>query len=262
MKALILIFNKWLNGWPYHIFCLFRYLRFWDAAKVAICDFLPVEKTLDIRIGEFSLKIRSNYSDSKVALSSLGSREYEITSCENPKVYFDAGANIGTSSMYFASNFKNAQIIAIEPEISNFNLPVENTRRYKNITTINVGIWSENCEREIKNRSTGAWGYTIVEDACQPCATMHSIKCVTIDSLMDELNIDSVDILKIDIEGAEKEVLTDPSKWIDRVQIMIIELHDKILPGCELAFNKATANWRDRKKIAEKVIAYRDSIAA
>jgi len=56
-------------------------------------------------------------------------------------------------------------------------------------------------------------------------------------------NLTSIDldiqkgILKIDIEGAEKELFkANYKKWIDKVDVLIIELHDRFKPGCSATF--------------------------
>ncbi len=54
--------------------------------------------------------------------------------------------------------------------------------------------------------------------------------------------VEQIDILKLDIEGAEKELLQSGSdKWMHRVAMIIIELHDWLKPGCADALNQATA---------------------
>ena len=49
---------------------------------------------------------------------------------KNPKVILDAGANIGLSSVYFANRFPNAQVFALEPENSNYELLSVNTENF------------------------------------------------------------------------------------------------------------------------------------
>ena len=49
-------------------------------------------------------------------------------------------------------------------------------------------------------------------------------------------------VLKIDIEGAEKEVFLNSSSWIDKVDTIIVEPHDRFCPGCtEVLENVAKA---------------------
>ena len=67
-------------------------------------------------------------------------------------------------------------------------------------------------------------------------------------ALLEQLNIEHVDLLKIDVEAAEREIFEDAARWIDRVSVICVELHDRFRPGCSKTFEIATAafpvRWR------------------
>ena len=51
-------------------------------------------------------------------------------------------------------------------------------------------------------------------------------------------------ILKLDIEGAEKELFqSDYDAWVGRVNAIIVELHDKLRPGCSDALYRAVQRY-------------------
>ena len=51
--------------------------------------------------------------------------------------------------------------------------------------------------------------------------------------LLDELGMETLDLLKLDIEGAEYDVFTrEPERWLSRVHMILVELHDRYRPGC------------------------------
>jgi hypothetical protein len=56
---------------------------------------------------------------------------------------------------------------------------------------------------------------------------------------MKEYTIDKIDVLKIDIEGSEKEVFENSSQWINLVNVFFIELHDRMKDGCAKSFFNA-----------------------
>ena len=58
----------------------------------------------------------------------------------------------------------------------------------------------------------------------------------TVDKIIEDFGIQSVDILKVDIEGSEKEVFENSLLWIKKVNSIVIELHDFIKPGCSRSF--------------------------
>ena len=61
---------------------------------------------------------------------------------------------------------------------------------------------------------------------------------------MTRYQADEIDILKLDIEGAEKEVFTSNyHRWLPKTRILIVELHDRMKAGCSSAFIKAMADY-------------------
>jgi hypothetical protein len=70
---------------------------------------------------------------------------------------------------------------------------------------------------------------------------------------MKEQGIDYIDILKIDIEGAEREIFRDPSSWIEKVDSLIIELHECMKPGCYRSFYNGSNGFDDEWQQGEKV---------
>jgi FkbM family methyltransferase len=65
------------------------------------------------------------------------------------------------------------------------------------------------------------------------------VEASTLDKILSDHKIDVVDILKIDIEGAEKEVFENSAAWIDRVGVIVIELHDSFKAGSGKAVDSA-----------------------
>ena len=71
---------------------------------------------------------------------------------------------------------------------------------------------------------------------------------------MIRMGLKFVDILKIDIEGAEKEVFENSVKWINKVGVIMAELHDNIKAGCSNAFFEATREFHGAFSQGEIVI--------
>lgn len=201
--------------------------------------------------------VRTNTPDLDVAISSLHDEEYGHLRLSQPKIIIDAGANIGTSSIFFAQQYPNARIFAVEPEASNFQLLEKNIAQYPNVVAIQAAFWGAIGTRKIQNRLTGHWGYTVAETTNRTQETGQEIKCITIDSFMNEHEIESIDLLKMDIEGGEKDVLENSQGWIDSVSTMTVELHDRISMGCTRAFDLATKDFGVFERHGEKVTVYR-----
>ena len=58
-----------------------------------------------------------------------------------------------------------------------------------------------------------------------------AVDALTVSSLCERFQIKSIDLLKVDIEGAEIELFSHDA-WVDRVSCIMIELHDRFRPGC------------------------------
>lgn len=182
------------------------------------------------------LIIRKNTSDSSVFKDVFVKKDLKLPIKINPKFIIDAGAYTGYSSLYFALKYPNAEIVSIEPEKSNFEILKKNTQNTKKISLINAGLWNKNTFLKILNRSTGKWGFRTKEVKKENS----DIKAITIDKILLNSDYSKIDLLKIDIEGSEKELFSkNYEKWINKVNIIIIEFHDRINKDCTKTFYSA-----------------------
>lgn len=239
---------------------LLRYPRNIEGYAGYLCmldELLGQEHVRPITINGYQVHVRTNTPDLDVAISCLCEKEYDHIRLSAPKTIVDAGANIGTSSIFFAIKYPGARIFAIEPEAGNFKLLTENTKNYNNIVTIRAALWGDDCTRTIQNRFTGHWGYTVSETTNKIASTGQDVNCMTMTSLIKKYGIESIDLLKMDIEGGEKDVFENAQGWIDCVDTITVELHDRICMGCDRAFYLATKDFVTFEKQGEKVTAYR-----
>lgn len=237
-----------------------RLMGIGNALAFLFNDLTRKERIRSLTLAGERIHVRTASPDLNVAISSLLDGEYNGIHSDNPEVIVDAGANIGSSAIFFARKFPNANIYAIEPEEGNFQILLENSRPFKNIIPIKAALWGSPDTRVIQNRFTGHWGYTISETANPTEPTGQSINCITIRDLMNMHHLPRIDILKMDIEGGEKNVFETADEWINRVNIIIAELHDHICMGSQRAFYLATREFSHFEKKGEKVIAYRNPL--
>jgi FkbM family methyltransferase len=181
----------------------------------------------------YPIKLRANTSDLKVLEQIFFDEDYNFPIDFEPKLIIDGGAYVGYSSVFFANRFPEAKIIAVEPEPSNFKLLKENTRNYKNIEVINSGIWNKLAYLRIKDIPLWHSGF-MVEEVTD--GEEFSFKAITIGEISKRSGYKEIDILKLDIEGSEKEVFSSNYEdWLSKVKIIFIELHDRMKPGCSEA---------------------------
>jgi FkbM family methyltransferase len=180
-----------------------------------------------------------------------------------PRVIVDAGANIGLTSIFYANKYPSANIIAIEPESSNFALLQKNTQQYPNITAVHAALWKENSQISVIDPGQGHYGFQTVEqkNAKYKAGNRNLVAAVTVDYLMSHYALNLVDILKIDIEASEKEVFEDSTAWIDRVGIVVVELHDHFRAGCARSVYLATKDFEYEWRKGETVFLARKEYA-
>jgi len=183
------------------------------------------------------LYLRNNTSDVYVYKNVFEEYIHNFTVKNEPKYIIDAGANIGMVTLFFANKYKNAKIISVEPENNNYELLVENTKNYSNITTIKSALWND-CREIYLYDCDSNWGFQVGIDKTDNNDVKQLIKTISISKIMDDFNIDSIDILKIDIEGSEKEVFESNNDFIKKTNCIIIELHERLKKGCNKAFFK------------------------
>jgi len=199
------------------------------------------------------LIIRNKTTDSIVFRAIFIFKEFKLPNKIKPKVIIDAGAYTGLSSLYFSHKYPNAKIYSIEPEESNFDILKKHTEKLDNITIIKAGLWHKDACLKIVDRHTGKFGF-MVEEVSEN--DDYDIKSITIDYLINTFGIKHIDILKIDIEGAEKELFSyNYEKWLPKVSVIVIELHDKIKQGCtETLFALIDKEKWLIDKVGEKVV--------
>jgi FkbM family methyltransferase len=193
-----------------------------------------------ITFRSFSIAMRGfGQSDMLVYNQIFINEEYKIVKeilCNFKRVKFyiiDAGANVGYTSLYFALG-TNSQIIAVEPSSSNIEI------LNKNIELNNLGnrIEVKNCalsnnsnnkyKIENKFRDGLDWSTTTILD---PNGKVNSI---TIEEIFIEKKWDFIDLLKIDIEGAEAEIFKSEVNFLSKTRVIAVEVHDEFISRIEI----------------------------
>lgn len=131
----------------------------------------------------------------------------------------DCGANIGLSVIYFKRVHPESRITAFEPDPQIFSVLEENIRQcgYADVELVNKAVWTETATLEFL--PDGSDGGRMV----QMSADRQRIQVPTV-RLADFLN-EPIDLLKIDIEGAETSVLQDCQDTLQHVRHLFVEYH-------------------------------------
>lgn len=140
------------------------------------------------------------------------------TTSKNPYI-IDCGANIGLSIIYFKKIYPNARIIAFEPDKKIFKILKKNIQSFnlENVKLIQKGVWSKKSTMNFYSEGADA-GRIITNTHIDKTSKIYTVK------LNDFLN-KTVDFLKIDIEGAEIDVLESSKEKLSNVKNLFVEYH-------------------------------------
>ncbi|HTN20021.1 MAG TPA: FkbM family methyltransferase [Pelobium sp.] len=139
------------------------------------------------------------------------------------KNILDLGANVGFTSIYLRKAFKEANIYAVEPDENNFKELNKNTSFLKKLFTINSAVWPYKTFLTPSYEEESDWGKTFVYNENH---SENRIRTVTIAELIKDYTLETVDILKIDIEGAEKQVFEGDVSFLNKTKVIAIEIHE------------------------------------
>lgn len=166
--------------------------------------------------------------------------EYYSPFILSPETIVDAGANVGMATLYFAYRYPGAKIVALEPASSNFEMLRRNCGDLPNTTLIKAALWPTNSDLMITDPAAEAWMFAVADRSTGGLG--EAVQGITIETILERTGANRIDLLKIDIEGAERELFSESAaKWIDRVDTIVIELHDRYKLGCAEAFYSAVA---------------------
>ena len=186
-----------------------------------------------------SIRIRS--TDFMVYNQVILEEQYGFELPFSPRIIVDGGANTGMASIYFANKYPNAKIIAVEAEASNFEVLLRNVQPYPTIAPMHAALWNRDGQIVVSAPDPGTsaeWGFVTYEDGVGD-----KVRAITMENLMQEMGLTSIDLVKIDIEGAEQEVFEN-TRWLKDVKCLMIELHEQIRSGCSSAVEPAMAAYK------------------
>jgi FkbM family methyltransferase len=205
---------------------------------------------------KYPISLRPETTDSAAFIHVFLYEDYALRVKKNPQYILDAGANIGLTSIFWANQFPDAIIIALEPEAGNFNALKNNTQRYPNIRPMQFALWNKDSYIRIVDSGLGEWAFTVEETQSK-----EDIPAISIESLCTKHKIQHFDLIKIDIEGSEKEVFESANtEWYLNTDIVIVETHDRYKKGTSKAvFNAFLASNHNCMPKGDNLIFYTEN---
>jgi FkbM family methyltransferase len=206
---------------------------------------------------EFPVHFRPRTSDPDVIEQVFVRQEYAcVAGLAEVRTILDCGANIGCTAFYLLHAYPDAEVVVVEPDEANLRICRLNLAPFgERVRFLQAGVWPRaeplRVERG-KFRDGRAWSYQV-----RPCRSgqrpdMTGIPLRDLVSMLPS----GVDLLKIDIEGAERGVFEAlESDALERVRNIAIELHDE---ACERAFDRALETYSGERMVAGELTVIRN----
>ncbi|MEI6327323.1 MAG: FkbM family methyltransferase [Candidatus Roizmanbacteria bacterium] len=178
-----------------------------------------------IRVGKYIIS-GVPYLNLLFQFSEIFIKQEYATDTVDPKHIIDAGANIGVATIYFAYYYPNSTITSIEPDPEIFAIlknNIEANHLSDRVTLVNVALGRTKGHVTLyHNGLPGRTTMSIVHEREKSVSEFN----VPMDTLSAYIPSE-IDILKIDIEGAEHEVFDEltQSYTIDRIKSIVMEYH-------------------------------------
>jgi FkbM family methyltransferase len=147
---------------------------------------------------------------------------YRFETDSNEPVIFDCGANVGASCAFFKHIYPQSRILAFEPnpKITSYLLRNIKNNSLENIEVIEKAVWTTNNGIELGLEDADGSSIHLEKNKTK-------VKSVRLKDYLEKEEV--VDMLKMDIEGAEIEVLTDCRESLSNVKNIFVEFHSYMI---------------------------------
>jgi FkbM family methyltransferase len=139
-------------------------------------------------------------------------------------------------------------------KLSQLNQMRKNTQHLDNVKLIHGGLWSKPTRLTVQYPQAEKYAVRVIED------DNGTIEAHSIDSIMQQQGWDWIDVVKLDVEGSEVQILSaDNNRWIDKIGILIIELHQDFAPESARILFEAFADqsfhlsWRGENLVLRRI---------
>lgn len=152
----------------------------------------------------------------------------DIINIKEDDIVFDIGANVGVFSLY-ASLVKGVRVFAFEPHPKNFKKLVFNVNQNKknNIECLEYALGLKNEDRFMIEGVIPGGHKVSKRESKESTEGMLKVQSITLNSIMEKLEIDRIDFVKLDCEGAEGEIISSLGiEGLKRIDKIAVEFHD------------------------------------
>jgi FkbM family methyltransferase len=167
--------------------------------------------------------------------------EYALPLDSDPKIIIDIGSNVGASLMYFSLKYPEAKIFGYEPDPHAFNTLKRNIEGYENISIEQTAIASSEGNIEFFIDPESSMSSSLQQRLDRQKKVL--VKTKTLDNIINEHDIQEIDLLKFDVEGAEYDLFRE-FQQINKINNLIGELHVDLIGVSKKDFLSLLSNFR------------------
>lgn len=145
---------------------------------------------------------------------------------------FEIGSRYGDESIELGKNFKNSVIYSFECNPLTVEICQNKLKNYKNIKFFNYGVGDKNEELpffSFVKDNDGASSFFKRIDYDQTQKQTGIIKIRKLIDIVKENNIDSIDLLCMDVQGYELNILKGAEEFLKKIKYIIIEQPKQII---------------------------------
>jgi FkbM family methyltransferase len=164
---------------------------------------------------------REDTSD-RAAFDEVFGGAYDVSLAEPPELVLDLGANVGYAAVAFALRWPDAHVVAVEPEPANVRLLRRNVEGL-DVEVVEAAVWPHEARLELEDPGKGRWAFRVDESSAG------SVRAATVPQLLAGR---TAGLVKMDVEGSELAIFSGDTGWLEAVDVLAIELHDRYRPGC------------------------------
>ncbi|MDQ4049137.1 MAG: FkbM family methyltransferase, partial [Actinomycetota bacterium] len=144
----------------------------------------------------------------------------------DPRLIWDLGANIGLTMADMAIRFPRARIVGVELDRENAELARRNLSPWsERCEVVEAAVWPEDGVLRYHRLAGGTAGHHVADLPAGSDGVVRA-RAISPDTLLERSGPDAVvDYAKVDVEGAERELLRAGGSWVARVRTLTVELH-------------------------------------
>jgi len=154
---------------------------------------------------------------------------------KNKLAILDCGSNIGLSALFFISAFRgrDLEIYCVEADPENYALNVKNTAPYPFVKVLHRAVWDSSkgliLNQDFRDHKHWSRNVSEANNNAPAIANAITVEGITLQELIEQFSTRHIDILKIDIEGAEVQLFESDSidDILKNVESIAIEIHDE-----------------------------------